>query len=485
MSRPSLFLATIGLLACAEGADPVTPPPPPPSGGTGVASVQVAIPEQLVYPGTVLQAEAIARAGTGAVLTGLTATWISNRPTLATVSDDGEITAIAPGLVTIGATMGGVIGSSEFTIRPFTVASVEVVTPQATIIPRGTTQLVAGARRQDGEPLPGRPVSWLSVDTMIATINDAGIATGVRVGTTTIIGTIDGLSGTREVTVVPSVPVGVVIEQEAVVLSPGTTTLLTTGAPDAADNLSWPYPFPASWNSSNPAVATVVFPGVVTAVAPGVATITASVNLTWTDAIEVTVSPVPVASVTLDAATLLVNEAGSKVVRATARDAGGNPLPDRPISWSSSDPEVAAGVAWGESFVVTGLSGGTASLSATAEGREANVAVTVVPTGVDLCHDLYLATVRAADGQYLGRLGGMFDASALSHVDGVYGGGRSHTSVFNRLGRYGSATSPLSAQNLTASDPPMIIHNGRQVGYLTFNPLRVPSLSPIYFQDCE
>jgi hypothetical protein len=229
----------------------------------------------------------------------------------------------------------------------------------------------------------------------------------------------------------------------------------------------------------------VVFPGVVTAVSPGEATITASVNLTWTDVTQVVVSPVPVASVTLDATSLLVDEAAFKVVRATARDADGNALPNRPITWESSDPGLAAGVAWGEIFVVTGISPGTATLTATAEGQMAGVAVTVTPSGVDLCRDLYLATVRAADGQYLGRIGGSFDATALAHPAGVYGGGLSHTSIFNRLGPYGSATSGLSAQNLTATDPPRIIHNGRLVGYLSFNLLSAPALSPTYFRFCD
>ena len=87
-----------------------------------------------------------------------------------------------------------------------------------------------------------------------------------------------------------------------------------------------------------------------------------------------TAPPPPVASVTLSPASgvdLVPN--GTDIITAIPKDAGGNPLTDRQVTWATSDPTkvtVAAGV-------VTGVALGTATITATIEGQSKSTDVTV------------------------------------------------------------------------------------------------------------
>lgn len=161
-------------------------------------------------------------------------------------------------------------------------------------------------------------------------------------------------------------------------LTPVTATLdigaratLTATTRDAGGNLLAGRTI--TWNSSAPAVATVAA-GVVTAVSQGNATITASSEGKSATA-SITVNPAPVDAIDLssDAATLEISETLTLV--ATPRDATGNALTGRTISWSSSDPAIAT-VSDG---LVTAVSAGLASITATSEGRSASAAITVNP----------------------------------------------------------------------------------------------------------
>jgi acid phosphatase len=112
----------------------------------------------------------------------------------------------------------------------------------------------------------------------------------------------------------------------------------------------------------------------VTANAAGSATITAtSEGKTGTSAI--TVTPVPVASVTVTPATASVATGGTVQLTATPKDANGNPLTGRVITWQSSNSAIAS---VNGSGLVTGVAaGGPVTITATSEGQSGTSAVTV------------------------------------------------------------------------------------------------------------
>src|SRR5207249_2297905 len=95
-----------------------------------------------------------------------------------------------------------------------------------------------------------------------------------------------------------------------------------------------------TWASSNTAVATVSGSGLVTGVTAGSATITATSEGQGGTA-TITVSTVPVASVTVSPATASVQAGQTVQLAATPKDANGNPLSGRTVTWASSNSAVA------------------------------------------------------------------------------------------------------------------------------------------------
>jgi hypothetical protein len=162
----------------------------------------------------------------------------------------------------------------------------------------------------------------------------------------------------------------VAVEPAAATLAPGGTVQLSARVTDGAGQ-----PVAGrtvTWSTSAPAVAEVDATGRVTALATGQATITAASG-GQRATVTVTVGA-PVASLALAPGQLTLLPGASERLAATARDAGGAALAGRVVAWTSSNPAVAAVSATG---VVTGVAPGTATVTASAEGKNASATVEV------------------------------------------------------------------------------------------------------------
>jgi uncharacterized protein YjdB len=135
-----------------------------------------------------------------------------------------------------------------------------------------------------------------------------------------------------------------------------------------------------TWASGNPAAATVSGSGLVRGVTAGSATITAtSEGQSGTSAITVVAPPpppppVPVASVTVSPAQASVDTGKTVQLTATLRDANGNALTGRVITWASGTPAAATVSGSG---LVRGVTAGSATITATSEGQSGTSAITV------------------------------------------------------------------------------------------------------------
>jgi WD40 repeat protein len=132
-----------------------------------------------------------------------------------------------------------------------------------------------------------------------------------------------------------------------------------------------------AWSSGNAAIAAVDAGGTVTGIAPGTAEITATSEGRAGTA-TITVTPVPVAAVTVTPATASLVIGGTQQLTASARDATGAALAGRPVTWTSSTPAVASVSTTG---VVTALAVGTATITASIEGRTGTSLLTVTGGG--------------------------------------------------------------------------------------------------------
>ena len=137
----------------------------------------------------------------GNVLTGRTVTWSSDNGSVATVSGTGLVTAAGVGTATITATSEGKSGTASVTVSSIPVASVTVSPATASLMAGQTVQLTATLKDANGNILTGRPVTWSSNTTSVATVNSTGLVTAKVAGTATITATSEGRSGTSGITV--------------------------------------------------------------------------------------------------------------------------------------------------------------------------------------------------------------------------------------------------------------------------------------------
>ncbi len=130
-------------------------------------------------------------------------TWTSSSDAVATVSTTGLAKAVSGGTATLTATLGPVTGAAELTVTDATLVSLEV-SPGSATLARGTTQQLAGTGLFDDgskQDLTAN-ATWASSDSAVASVDTAGLARALKVGTTTLSATLAGVSGsaTLEVT---------------------------------------------------------------------------------------------------------------------------------------------------------------------------------------------------------------------------------------------------------------------------------------------
>ena len=230
-------------------------------------------------------------------------------------------------------------------------------------------------------------------------------------------------SDTGNVTVTCAQPsiASVVVSPASATVPVGQTLQLTATTEDANGNpLSGRT---VTWSSGSSAVAAVNGSGLVTGVALGSATITAaSEGQSGTAAI--TVTRVPVASVTVSPATANLQQGQTRQLTATPQDASGNALSGRVVTWASGNTAVATVSGSG---LVSGVAAGSAAITATSEGKSGSASVTVTPVGATVtlvgagdiaeCGDATDDSTAAL----LGRIGGtVFTAGDNAYPDGYY-----------------------------------------------------------------
>ncbi len=126
---------------------------------------------------------------------------------------------------------------------------------------------------------------------------------------------------------------------------------------------------------AGPTDATGVATGTLSSTVAGTKTVSATISGTAiTQTAAVSVANAPVASVTVSPATASVPAGQTLQLTATLRDASGNILTGRTVTWTSSNTSVAT---VSSSGLVTALAAGPATITATSEGQSGTAAITV------------------------------------------------------------------------------------------------------------
>lgn len=335
-----------------SGSAPITVAPAP------VATVAITLALPSLILGTTTTASAVLRDERGAVLTDRAVTWSSTSPGVATVSSTGAITTVQTGSTTITASSEGKSASATLTVLPVPIATITVTLGASPIVIGTTTVVTAVLRDANGVVLTGRPLSYTSANSAVATVSTSGTVTAVSTGTTVISVTSGDKTGNANITVIDP-PVASVSVAGPTSLAPGSSAGYLATPRDvsgaALTNRT------VTWSSSDASVAIVSTSGNVTAVSPGTTTISAT-SEGQRGSVVLTVR-YNIATVTFTGATR-VKVGDSYPYTFTARLADGTVV-NRPASWSVVEAGRAVVNASG---VMTPLQPGTFTIQVLIDG---------------------------------------------------------------------------------------------------------------------
>ncbi len=335
-----------------------------------VALVLVEPVDPVLAEGDTVQLKATLRDAHGATLHGRPISWKVVPAGVATVSTTGLVTAIHEGVVEVVASSEGIDGNSRVAVTPAAVASIAIAPASPSVQTGETVTLEATLTDRHGKKLAGREIRWRSSAEQIATVSHRGIVTGHAEGTAEI--TVASEEKQASVTVrVTAAPVASVTIVEPKPLITGDTLQLQAVLKDSHGGVLTGRA--VKWTSSSPAVATVTRDGSLTGMGPGTAKVTAeSEGKSWT--ITVQVLPVPAASVTIEGKNAPLQPGATTTLAAVVKDEKGRALTGRDVAWASSNTKVATVSGAG---VVTAKGAGEAVITATVEGRKAELRLTV------------------------------------------------------------------------------------------------------------
>lgn len=345
-----------------------------------VASVELSPPgTQILRIGSTLQMRATPLDANNAAISGKTATWTSNNPQVANVTSAGLVTTVALGTVAITATIDNRSASVPIQVTEVPAKSVRLSPDTIAMLSATSRQLVPDVIDSVNRAITNlatHTVLWSSTNAAVANVSPSGFVTAISAGTTRISLTVDNVRSN-------DIVIAVTDQVTSIRLTPFLPqiirlggTLQVTAQPLNSQN----QPINGktiNWSTSNPSVATVSPTGTITSVALGNATITAEVDQR-TASLGVTVTPVPLQSVTLAPATDTLAGGENKLYTPVMVDTAGRTVTStvgRTLVWNSSNPLVA-GVSNG---VVSGFGqNGTSNISVTIDNVASNnVALTV------------------------------------------------------------------------------------------------------------
>jgi len=339
-----------------------------------VAEVQVAPPSVTIKVGERSGLLATAFDRIGNVIPTIRMIWSSNNINIAKVDNNGTVTGVGNGVAIIEARAGTRRGQAAVQVVGGAAAAPPPAAPPAVppaaaagtaaadplmgqpagsgpaaalrlepgviyLLPSENTRVSPRALRDDGSPATPVAVTWTSLRSDVASVDQNGNVVALSPGQGTIQATAPGgLTATAPV----------VVQQAEFTVREGSSVLLSPNAIDtlhvnvASQNGRTVNPLVLQWASNDQSVARVSLAGVVTAVGPGKAMLTVS-GLLQSKSIEVSVHKVvdklsvrPRVSVEVQ-----VPLTGAAKFEAQALTADNVAVPEAPLRWSVTDPAIA------------------------------------------------------------------------------------------------------------------------------------------------
>src|SRR5882762_4028402 len=358
MIRRALIVA---LAFCAPGA----------AAAQNVAEVQVAPPSVTIRVGERSGLLATAFDRIGNVIPTVRIIWSSNNVGVAKVDNNGTVTGVANGVAIIEARVGArrsqaavqVTGGGPASPPPAPPAAPPAAPPGPDpfagqpagsgpaaalrlepgvvyLLPSENSRVSPRALREDGSPAAPVLVTWTSLRSDVASVDQSGNVVALSPGQGTIQATgTGGLTATAPV----------VVQQAEFTVREGSPLMLSPGEVDtlhvivAAQNNRTVNPLTLQWASSDQSVARISLGGVVTAAGPGRAILTVS-GLLQSKNIDVSVHRVVEKLLVRPRAAgeVQVPLTGTAKFEAQALTSDNTAVPEAPLRWTIVDPGIAS-----------------------------------------------------------------------------------------------------------------------------------------------
>ena len=337
-------------------------------------------------------------------------TWSSDAPSIASVDQNGKITAHAEGSATITVETedgdGEIYAQCEVTVvddAAVVVSAIELNFTELELKVGGGKEIKATVKYSDGSSSTKEAVVW-TTDNSDAIDLDEGWVDALEEGVANVTASFGGKSATCVVTVISNITTvavtGVTLNKtEASITKTGSLTLTATVLPTNATNKN------ITWKSSDESVATVS-DGALTIVGLGTTIITVTTeDGEKTATCTVTITDVLATNIIIDnALSLTVGETGSIELHILPGDAA------QTATWKSDKESVATVDANG---VVTAIAAGTANITATtADGTELTSDPCVVTVS-----NIKVSTVSLAQESAIVRIGSSITLTATVSPD--------------------------------------------------------------------
>ncbi len=303
--------------------------------------------------------------------------WSSSDESIATVDENGVVTALKEGKVTITAKTkdGKYTATCELTVSEEKIAVTGVQFSKKTLsMYTGSTLRLANYVTINPTNASNKGLIWSSSNTSVASVNSRGVVTAKKAGTVTItVKTADGeFTATVTITITnpPRVDVtSVTLDKAKLDLTIGSSAKVnaTVNPSNATDKT-------VTWTSSNPSVVTVDKNGNIKAVGIGSAKVTATAG-GKSASVEVTVKPIEVSKVTVSPTSLNMTVGESKKAEATVEPANAT---DKTLTWESSDSSVVSVDQQGNIKALKSSNGKTITITVKSKnGKTATISVIV------------------------------------------------------------------------------------------------------------
>ncbi len=345
-----------------------------------------------VTAGETLQMVALGKYSDGTV-TDITSqvAWSSSNVAIATTNASGLVASLKAGSVTVTASENSVTGKMLLSVASAELSSISV-TGGAALAAGGTAQLTAtGVYTDNSTQNLTSQVAWSASDSTVGAVSGSGMLTAFKAGSTTVMATMNGVTGTESVVVSAPTIASITITPVAFSIASGQNKQLSAHAVYSDGSLHDVTAL-VTWNALNTSFATVSSSGLVTGVAAGTSTITATIGSTTGSALA-TVTAAQLTSITITPATASIATGQTQAFTASGIFSDGSTTDlTNSVMWNSSAANFATIDATG---LATGVSTGSALITATSGSVTSSPATLTVTAAVLTEIDV------SPDGQYI------------------------------------------------------------------------------------